>query len=109
MKSLTEYLLATDGKTPEQIPRWFSRLPQDERRELQIAYLNLTQTSIQLAESHQAPSLDDYDGEGDCPLPCSLLSEYRQVVGNALPAESLLMSHIRDCAHCQKEWRKRWE
>lgn len=109
MKSLTKYLLATDGKTPEQIRKWFSRLPEDEQRELQVAYLILAKTSVQVTESHQAPSLDDYDCEGDCPLLCSLLSEYRQAVGNTLPAESLLMSHIKDCTLCQTEWRKHWE
>jgi hypothetical protein len=108
MKSLAEYLVATDGKTPEQIRTWYSRLPHDEQRELQIAYMHLTENSTSFL-SRQSTNLDYYDGRGNCPLICSVLSEYRRVAGNSVPDESLLMSHIRDCTLCQTEWRKRWE
>ena len=65
MKTMTEYLTLTDGKTPEQIRRWYSRLPYEDKLQLQTALLYMRDQQgpnpAVGGGSRGRPDLDYYD------------------------------------------------
>ena len=69
MKTMMEYLTLTDGKTPEQIRRWYSRLPYEDKLQLQVALLYMRDQQAPNPAvgggSSGLPSLTYYDRQFD--------------------------------------------
>ena len=72
MKTIAEYLTITDGKSPEQVRRWYSRLPDEEKLQLEIAFAYIADEHQPhpFFHSHRLPSLDYYDRSGGGGLLC---------------------------------------
>jgi hypothetical protein len=66
MKTMTEFLTATDGKSPEQIKRWYARLPSEEKLQLEAALAHISDEhhpypSIGASGMSELPGLNFYD------------------------------------------------
>jgi hypothetical protein len=67
MKTMTEYLTATDGKSPEQIKRWYAHLPSEEKLQLETELAHYLDQfypcpATGLSGASEWPGLNYYDG-----------------------------------------------